>query len=76
MYFINQRYLVDQREDLLRPEIPAIVARLSTPGVIKGLKRAKVDNLLNTQPNPFQDVNTFKRNLITDYLLDGNIFIY
>ena len=31
---------------------------------------------LNTQPNPFQDVNTFKRNLITDYLLDGNIFIY
>tara|TARA_S200000501_G_scaffold135296_1_gene128029 strand:+ start:113 stop:1300 length:1188 start_codon:yes stop_codon:yes gene_type:complete len=57
-------------------EIPAIVARLSTPGVIKGLKRAKVDNLLNTQPNPFQDINTFKRNLITDYLLDGNIFIY
>jgi len=58
-------------------EIPAIVsgsAKLN--GVIKGIKRAKVDTLLNYEPNPFQDINTFKRNLITDYILDGNIFIY
>ena len=57
-------------------EIPAIVNRLSVPGIIKGIKRAKVDTLLNKEPNPFQDINTFKRNLITDYLLDGNMFIY
>ena len=45
-------------------------------GIIKGIKRSKVDLLLNKQPNPFQDINTFKRNLVTDYLLDGNMFIY
>ena len=43
-------------------EIPAIVsgsAKLN--GVIKGIKRAKVDTLLNYEPNLFQDINTFKR---------------
>ena len=44
--------------------------------VVKGIKRAKVDLLLNYEPNPFQDINSFKRNLIIDYLIDGNIFIY
>ena len=58
-------------------EVPAVVSPFDTfPGIVKGVKRAKVDTLLNKSPNPFQDVNTFKRNLITDYLLDGNIFIY
>ena len=45
-------------------------------GVITGVKRGKVEELLNRTPNPFQDINSFKRNLITDYLLDGNIFVY
>jgi HK97 family phage portal protein len=44
--------------------------------VIKGIKRSRVELLLNKEPNPFQDISTFRRNLITDYLLDGNIFIY
>ena len=44
--------------------------------IIKGVKRSRVNLLLNKEPNPFQDISTFKRNLITDYLLDGNIFIY
>jgi len=57
-------------------EIPAVVQPVSLPGVIKGIKRAKVNTLLNVEPNPFQDINTFKRNVITDYILDGNIFIY
>jgi len=57
-------------------EIPSIVDRVSVPGIIRGIKRAKVDILLNKEPNPFQDISTFKRNLITDYLLDGNMFIY
>jgi HK97 family phage portal protein len=57
-------------------EIPSIVQGISVPGIIKGIKRSKVDLLLNKQPNPFQDINTFKRNLVTDYLLDGNMFIY
>jgi HK97 family phage portal protein len=44
--------------------------------VIKGVKRSRVNLLLNTEPNPFQDISTFKRNLVTDYIIDGNIFIY
>ena len=44
--------------------------------VYKNVRRATVMRLLNIEPNPFQDINTFKRNLITDLLIDGNIFIY
>jgi len=44
--------------------------------VVKGIKRSRVDLLLNKEPNPFQDISTFRRNLITDFLIDGNIFIY
>ena len=58
-------------------EIPATIqGSAKHAGIIKGIKRAKVDTLLNYEPNLFQDINTFKRNLITDYVLDGNIFIY
>ena len=44
--------------------------------VKKGIKRSRVDLLLNVEPNPFQDISTFRRNLITDMIIDGNIFIY
>jgi len=44
--------------------------------IVKGVKRSRVRLLLNKEPNPFQDISTFKRNLLTDYLIDGNIFIY
>ena len=45
-------------------------------GVVKGTRKVTLQRLVNEQPNPFMDINTFKRNLITDYLIDGNIFIY
>ena len=58
-------------------EINAIVSRESKiPGIVKGVKASRVDLLLNKEPNPFQDISSFRRNLFTDYLLDGNIFIY
>jgi phage portal protein BeeE len=57
-------------------EIPTKVLPIATRGVVKGIKRAKVETLLNKEPNPYQDINTFRRNLITDFLIDGNIFIY
>ena len=44
--------------------------------VVDNIRRTRVDLVLNKEPNPFQDVNTFKRNLIIDLLIDGNIFIY
>jgi HK97 family phage portal protein len=44
--------------------------------VVKNVRRSRVELLLNKEPNPFQDISSFKRNLILDYILDGNIFIY
>ena len=58
-------------------EIPTTVKpNTNTKGVITGIKRVKVDTLLNREPNPYQDINTFRRNLITDFIIDGNIFVY
>ena len=58
-------------------EIPSVISgSAKLPGIVKGIKRAKVDTLLNYEPNLFQDINTFKRNLVTDFILDGNIFVY
>lgn len=57
--------------------IPTTVGlQTKAPGLVKGIKRSKVDLLLNQEPNPFQDINSFRRNLIIDFILDGNIFIY
>jgi len=58
-------------------EIPTMVSRDNAfRGVVPGIKASKVEVLLNKSPNPYQDINSFKRNLITDYLIDGNIFMY
>lgn len=53
-----------------------IGGQLNTTSVVKNIKRSRVNLLLNKEPNLFQDISTFRRNLITDYLLDGNVFIY
>jgi len=58
-------------------EIHTLVSKDNTfRGVVPGIKRAKVERLLNKSPNPYQDINSFKRNLITDFIIDGNIFMY
>jgi len=59
-------------------EIPFAVGEkiVGTNNILKNIRRSKVDLLLNVEPNPFQDISAFKRNLIIDLLIDGNIFIY
>ena len=59
-------------------EIPFTVAEKvrGVNPVAKDVRRTRVDILLNKEPNPFQDVSAFKRNLIIDLIIDGNIFIY
>ena len=47
----------------------------ATP-IFKNVRKTRVDLLLNKEPNPFQDISTFKRNILVDLLIDGNIFIY
>ena len=44
--------------------------------VVENIRKTRVDLLLNKEPNPFQDISTFKRNLIIDLMIDGNIFVY
>jgi phage portal protein BeeE len=57
-------------------EIPFVVSEPlnGVEGKIKNVRRSRVDLLLNREPNPFQDISTFKRNLLVDLLIDGNIF--
>ena len=50
--------------------------QLPTSSIVKGIKKSRVDLLLNKEPNLFQDISTFRRNLLIDFLIDGNIFIY
>ena len=59
-------------------EVPVDVGEkvIGITPVVKNIRRSKVNSLLNVEPNPFQDISSFKRNLVIDLLIDGNIFIY
>jgi HK97 family phage portal protein len=59
-------------------DIPFLVQEQiqGTTPVMRNVRKTRVDLLLNKEPNPFQDVSTFKRNLLIDLLIDGNIFVY
>lgn len=78
--FYEELEIVNRGVNMIVDDVAEIPVRVGNPtkakSVVKGIKRSKVDLLLNLEPNLFQDISTFKRNLITDYLLDGNIFIY
>jgi len=41
-----------------------------------GLREKTLKVLLNNRPNPFMDINTFKRLLLLDLIVDGNAFIH
>lgn len=45
-------------------------------GVVQGVRQKQLYNLLNYTPNPYQSVQEFRNNIFTDFLLEGNIFIY
>ena len=73
--------VVNRAVNMIVDDTAEIPLRVGEPiqglsSVVKGVRRSRVDLLLNKEPNPFQDISSFKRNLIIDYILDGNIFIY
>lgn len=45
-------------------------------GVIAGVRAKTLHTLLNYRPNPYQSSQEFRSNIFTDYILEGNIFIY
>lgn len=45
-------------------------------GVTDGVKKKTLQTLLNFNPNPYQSTQDFRNNIFTDFLLEGNIFLY
>jgi HK97 family phage portal protein len=41
-----------------------------------GVRKKSLEKLLNKEPNPYQDIDSFRRDLIMDFVLEGNMFIY
>jgi len=72
--------IVNRAINMIVDDVAEVRAKVGEPTTatrrINRTKKVAVDRLLNVEPNPYQDVNTFFRNLILDYLIEGNIFIY
>ena len=47
-----------------------------TDGVVPGMRVKQLDTLLNFRPNPYQSAQDFRISIFTDFLLEGNIFLY
>jgi len=45
-------------------------------GSVVGVRQKTVYNLLNFRPNPYQSTQEFRTHIYTDFILEGNIFIY
>lgn len=41
-----------------------------------GVRKDQLTNLLNVSPNPFMDINMFKRLIYMDLIMEGHAFIY
>lgn len=44
--------------------------------VFPGMRAKALNNLLNFRPNPYQSAQDFRTGIYTDFILEGNIFIY
>lgn len=45
-------------------------------GTVNGIKQKSLSNLLNFRINPYQSVQEFRTHIFTDFILEGNAFIY
>ena len=45
-------------------------------GIVSGVRQKTLNTLLNYAPNPYQSSQDFRVNIFTDFILEGNIFIY
>lgn len=45
-------------------------------GVVNNVRQKTLNNLLNFRPNPYQSSQEFRTHIFTDFILEGNIFIY
>lgn len=45
-------------------------------GVVNGVRNKTLATLLNFRPNPYQSTQEFRTLIFTDFILEGNIFMY
>ena len=45
-------------------------------GIVSAVRSKQLDNLLNFRPNPFQSIQDFRSSIFTDFIMEGNIFIF
>jgi HK97 family phage portal protein len=45
-------------------------------GRVNGIRQKTLATLLNFSPNPYQSAQDFRVNIFTDFILEGNIFLY
>lgn len=45
-------------------------------GVVNAVRQKSLNALLNFKPNPYQTAQDFRISIFTDFILEGNIFIY
>lgn len=45
-------------------------------GILPGMRQKQLSTLLNFRPNPYQSAQDFRKNIFTDFILEGNAFIY
>lgn len=53
-----------------------VASSLGFTGLVTGVRQKTLSLLLNNRPNPYMDINTFRRLVLMDFLVDGNAFIY
>lgn len=43
---------------------------------VSGMRQKSLDQLVNFRPNPYQSVDDFRKNMFTDFIIEGNVFLY
>jgi len=75
----EQLEVVNRAINMIVDDVAAIKTKIGEPLSITsrpGIRKKSLEKLLNKEPNPFQDIDSFKRGLLMDLMLDGNMFIY
>lgn len=79
-FYYSKLEIVQRGVNMLVDDTSAIPFRVGNKldGVrpVQSRRKKDVEKLLNYQPNFFQDAATFRANMIMDYIMDGNIFLY
>lgn len=53
-----------------------VMQKLPFSPVAKRIDQKKIHTLLNYRPNPFQSVQEFRTHIFSDFIFNGNIFMY